>query len=95
MPGGEKSTGGRSECDGRGADGVSVRSEKSALGEGDGFPVADDEVVDEAHVDERERFGDALGDGAVGRAWLCHAAGMLGCNPRCQRHWSPGGDFLA
>ena len=61
----------RSECDGRrGADGVSGRSEKAARGEGDGFPVADDEVVDEAHVDERERFGEALGDGAVGEAGL-------------------------
>ena len=36
-----------------GADGVSARSEQSAFGEGDGFPVADDEVVDEAYVDER------------------------------------------
>ena len=74
--------------------GASERSEESALRERDGFPVADDEMVDEAHVGERERFGEAPGDGAVGRAWLCYAARVLGCNPRCQRHWSPGGDFL-
>ena len=58
---------------GAGADGVSGRSEKSSLGEGDGFPVADDEVVDEAHVDERECFGEPLGDGAVGNTWLRNA----------------------
>ena len=53
------------------------RSEKSAFRKRDGFPVADDEVVDEAHIDERERFSEAVGDGAVGRAWLCYAAGMI------------------
>ena len=46
----------------------SVRSEEPQLGKRGAFPVADDEVVDEAHVDERERFGEALGDGAVGAA---------------------------
>ena len=47
-----------------------VRSEQPSLGEADRFPVADDEVVDEAHVDERERFGEPLGDGAIGNTWL-------------------------
>ena len=33
-------------------------------------------MVDEAHVDERERFGEALGDGAVGEAGLRNARRM-------------------
>ena len=43
-----------------GADGGWAWSEQAALGEGDRFPVADDEMVDEANIDERERFGEPL-----------------------------------
>ena len=54
-------------------------SEESALGEGNGFPFADHEMVDKAHVDERERFGEAFGDGALGDAGFRNAQGVLGC----------------
>ena len=53
-----------------------ARSEETAFGEADHLPVADDEVVDEAHVDECERLGEALGEDAVGGAGLRNSRGM-------------------
>ena len=46
------------------------RLQPAALGKRYDFPVTDDEVVDEANVNECERLGEALGDGAVGAAGL-------------------------
>ena len=58
---------------GRGAS----RLQPPAFGERNHLPVTDDEVVDEAHVNEREGLGEALGDDPVGGAGLGDPAGML------------------
>jgi hypothetical protein len=50
--------------------------QQPALGEaGDG--LADDQVVEHAHVDQRQRLGEAAGDGLVGAGGLGRTAGVV------------------
>src|SRR5690606_16151597 len=59
------------------ADCTRRRSDPPARGEGDGDAVADDEVVEQADVHQRQRLLQARGDGAVGGAGFGAAAGVV------------------
>jgi len=54
-----------------------ARSEQAQFLERRAIPVAHDEVIEEPHIDERERPGKAAGEVAVGGAWSCNTAGMI------------------
>jgi len=50
---------------------------KSYLGERYRFAAGDDDVVEEADVDQRQRFFQASGDQVVGMGWLGHSRRMV------------------
>src|SRR5699024_3020662 len=50
-------------------------SDETALGEGDGHAVADHEVIEHAHIDQREGIDEPTGEAPIGIAGLGHARG--------------------
>ena len=70
------------------------RSDKSELSERAVLPVGDDEMIEQAHLDQRQGPVELLGDAAVGLERFGHAAGVLGCIHGCKPHWVPPSDCL-
>ena len=67
-----------------------LRLQKSRFREGvDG--LRDDEVIEHAHIDERQCFLQAPRDELIRLAGLEHARGVLGCISACNRHLFPLG----
>jgi hypothetical protein len=64
------------------------------LGEREAHPLADDEVIEHADVDQRQRLLQAPRDELVRLARLEHARGVLGCISGCNRHLFPLGSSL-
>jgi len=62
------------------------RSEQSTFGERHADTVADDDVIEEADVDEGQRLLDALGDEFVGLTWFGDSRRMLGFVSGCHHH---------
>ena len=51
--------------------------QQAHFGHGHGLALADDQVIEHAHVDETNRIGNARCDGSVGGARLGNAGGMI------------------
>ena len=60
-------------------------SEQSALGKRDGLAAGDDDVIEHADIDQRQRLAQPPGDEFVCLAWLCRTRWMLGFIRECQQ----------
>ena len=60
-------------------------SEQPALREGHAPIAPDNEVIEHAHIHQRQCIAQPLGDEFVGLAGLGHAGRVLGCISGCNR----------